>query len=103
MIFAAEISSAGRCRLGSCPSGAVRSFIIISDSVPGQRVPFRRNPQPARNARITAASISRQFRKPGILLGGAGRAFAAQGMKEIGAAHGRPGLFFALFFALLGA
>jgi len=40
---------------------------------------------------------------PGILLGGAGRAFAAQGMKEIGAAHGRPGLFFALFFALLGA
>src|SRR6516225_2474712 len=46
VIFAAETSIAWRCLLGTCPSGAVRFFIVMRDPVPDQRVRFRPNPQP---------------------------------------------------------
>jgi hypothetical protein len=64
----------GRCLLGSCPSGAVRSFIVMRDPVPDQRVRFRPNLQPRaiRESRqrayhgISAASRSARPRLAGI-------------------------------------
>ena len=74
IIFAAETSVAWRCLLGSCPSGAVRFFIVMRDPVPDQRVRFRPNPQPRaiRESRqrayhgISAASRSAGPRLAGI-------------------------------------